>query len=115
MDDLRTPASKDAAHYEMLRRIDTLERWQIAADIMIKDFQHRLGVFEAHMDTSFADMTREMRISFVAVNDKLEEVKADQRDWATVRGTMKWLAGIVAALAGGMWAVFVFAVDHFKK
>lgn len=111
-DDMRAPL-RDELNHEMKRRIDKLERWQIAADLMIKDQQYRLGQFEAHMTNEFKDQNTDIKRNFDTLNNKLDNVISDQMTWAIVRNVFKWLAVALGSITAGAWAIFQFAYDHY--
>lgn len=111
-DDLREPI-RDWTNHEIQRRLDKLERWQIGADLMIKENNYRLGNFENHMTTEFKDQNVEIKKNFDTLNAKLDNVISDQMTWAIVRNVFKWLSIALGSVIAGAWAIFQFAYDHY--
>lgn len=111
--DIRAPIRDESGQHEMLRRIDKLERWQIAADIMIKENSFRLSAIDSHISAEFKEQNAEIKQRFEELSDKLEAVITDQKMWQVVRSVFKWIAIVLGPVIGAAWAVSTFIYDHY--
>lgn len=111
-DDLRAPIV-DETTAGMRRRLDRLERWRIAADIMIKDNNHMLIAIGAHITSEFKDQNEDIKKRFEKLHDKLEDVISDQKTWQVVRNVFKWIAIAMGPIIGAIWAVSTFVYEHY--
>lgn len=74
-------------------------------ELLVQDFMVR-------NDTRLERLDRQIGAGFENIRIDNAKQTAIISKWGTIRDTLVWVAGALAVIVGGLWAVFTWATGH---